>query len=33
VAAALHHLGETISPEESVVAVLTGHGLKRPPKD
>jgi threonine synthase len=33
VAAALHRLNDAIPSGESVVAVLTGHGLKRPPID
>lgn len=33
VAAALHHFSDGIPADESVVAVLTGHGLKRPPKE
>lgn len=32
VAAALGKLGQTVKPRETVVAVLTGHGLKRPPR-
>lgn len=33
VAAALHRLTDVIPPQAGVVAVLTGHGLKRPPKE
>jgi threonine synthase len=32
VAAALHKLSDTLEPGAEVVALLTGHGLKRPPR-
>lgn len=32
VAAALNKMGDKVGPGEDVVAILTGHGLKRPPK-